>query len=227
MTGYLALVGGGEFTDGCTFDADLLEAAAAPEVLIVPTGAAYEFPGELVERGIAWFARLGVAARGLDLLRRPDASSPEVVEALRASRFTYLVGGSPMHLRSVLKDTPAWDALVAAFHDGGVLVGSDAGASVLCDPMVDPRGGAYTLGLGLIPGLAVIPGHDTWSEDAAHRTLTMSPPALVVAGIDGRTALLRDPDGTWRSEGTGEVVVFRGGVPADLGAIPGVLAPGA
>ena len=38
---------------------------------------------------------------------------PANVEAVRASRFTYLAGGSPMHLRSVLKDTPLWEALVA------------------------------------------------------------------------------------------------------------------
>ena len=35
--------------------------------------------------------------------------------------------------------------------------------------MVDPRGGALTLGLGLIGPMAVIPHHDTWSEDKANR----------------------------------------------------------
>ena len=49
----------------------------------------------------------------------------------------------------------------------------------------------------------------------------MSPAELVVVGIDERTALLRDPDGTWRAEGVGEVAVFRGGEPADLAALPG------
>lgn len=220
MTGHLALIGGSEFTDGCTFDAGLLDASGAAEVLIVPTGAAYEFPGELVERAVAWFDRLGVPARGVDLLARPQASDPAIVDVLGASRFTYLVGGSPMHLRSVLKDSPAWEALVAAYRAGGVLAGSDAGASVLCNPMVDPRGGAYTLGLGLLEGMTVIPGHDTWSEDAAHRTLKMSPPDLVVAGIDHRTALIAGPDGTWRAEGAGKVAVFHGGRPADLGALP-------
>lgn len=220
MSGHLALIGGGEFTEGCSFDAALLEASGASEVLIVPTAAAYEHPGRLVEQAASWFDRLGVAARGLDLLARPDASDPSIVEALAASRFTYLVGGSPLHLRAVLKDSPAWDALTGAWAEGGVLAGSSAGAMVLCDPMVDPRGGAFTLGLGLVPGLSVIPAHDHWSEDAAHRTRKMSPPALVLAGIDERTALVRDPQGAWRAEGAGEVVVFVGGAPATLADLP-------
>ena len=48
MSGTLALVGGGEFSEGCSFDAALLEASGASEVLVVPTGAAYEHPQRLV-----------------------------------------------------------------------------------------------------------------------------------------------------------------------------------
>lgn len=220
MAGPLALVGGGEFTDGCSFDAALVEASGADEVLIVPTAAAYEHPERLVTQAESWFDRLGVGAKGLDLLARPDSSDPDVVAALAASRFTYLVGGSPLHLRAVVKDSPAWEALVSAWEGGGVLAGSGAGAMVFCDPMVDPRGGAFTLGLGLVPGLAVVPAHDHWSPDAAHRTRQMSPPDLVLAGIDERTALIRDPDGSWRAEGAGTVEVFVGGQPADLSALP-------
>jgi cyanophycinase len=220
MSGTLALVGGGEFTDGCSFDAALVEASGAGEVLVLPTGAAYEHPQRLVDQAVGWFDRLGVKARGVDVLARPDALAAMHADAVRAARFVYLVGGSPMHLRSVLKDTPVWDALVAMWEGGGVLAGSSAGAMVLCDPMVDPRGGAYTLGLGLLPFLAVIPSHDHWSEDAAHRTLKMTPEGVVVAGIDERTALLRDPDGTWRAEGAGDVAVFVDGAPADLSALP-------
>lgn len=220
MSGSLALVGGGEFTEGCSFDAGLLAESGASEVLVLPTGAAYEHPQRLVELAAGWFDRLGVPVRGLDVLARPDALSADLAAEVAASRFTYLVGGSPMHLRSVLKDSPVWDALVAAWQAGGVLAGSSAGAMALCDPMVDPRGGAFTLGLGLLEGIAVIPAHDSWSEDAAHRTRKMSPAALVLAGIDERTALIRGADGTWRAEGAGQVVVFRGGDPADLSALP-------
>lgn len=220
MSGTLALVGGGEFTDGCSFDAGLVEVSGADEVLVLPTGAAYEHPHRLVEQAVSWFDRLGVRARGLDVLSRPDALSEENAATVRASKFTYLVGGSPMHVRSVLKDSPVWEAMVAALRSGGVLAGSSAGAMVLCDPMVDPRGGAFTLGLGLLSGLSVIPAHDSWSEDAAHRTRRMSPADLVLAGVDERTALIRGADGTWRAEGAGSVAVFRGGEPADLSALP-------
>ena len=58
------------------------------------------------------------------------------------------------------------------------------------------------------------------AEDAAHRTLRMSPPGLVLAGIDERTALIRAGDGTWRAEGAGQVVVFQGGKSTDLTALP-------
>ena len=220
MAGHLALVGGGEFDEGCTFDAGLEAASGATEVLVLPTGAAYEHPQLLVERAASWFDRLGIAVRGLDVLARPDAQSAQLAAAVAESRFTYLVGGSPMHLRSVLKDSLVWAALVAAWNDGATVAGSSAGAMVLCDPMVDPRGGAFTLGLGLLTGMAVIPAHDSWSEDAAHRTRKMSPTDLVLAGIDERTALIRDPEGTWTVEGAGQVAIFRGGDPADLSALP-------
>lgn len=91
---------------------------------------------------------------------------------------------------------------------------------MLCDPMVDPRGGAITLGLGLIEQMAVIPHHNTWSEDKAKRTLHIAPAGLPIAGIDERTALIRAPDGTWRAAGAGSVTVFVDGSPAALGVLP-------
>ena len=136
------------------------------------------------------------------------------------ARCIYLAGGSPMHLRSVLKDSPVWDALLAAWQGGASVAGSSAGAMVLCDPMVDPRGGALTLGLGLIEQLAVIPHHDTWSEDKAKRTLHIAPAGLPVVGVDERTALLRDPQGAWTVAGAGEAVVYLDATPADLSVLP-------
>ena len=139
---------------------------------------------------------------------------------MRDARFVYLSDGSPMHLRSVLLQTPLWDALVAAWQGGAVIAGSGAGATVLCDPAVDPRGGAFTLGLGLVRQLAVVARADTWSEDKLHRTLQLTPAGVPLVEVDERTALVRDGDGGWRSAGAGEVSVWVGGHQADLGALP-------
>lgn len=220
MSGMLALVGGGEWQEGCSFDADLLAASGGDEVLVLPTAAAYEHPERAVATAEAWFAGLGGRVRGLMVLSRPDALDEENAAAVRAARFIYLSGGSPMHLRSVLKESPVWDAIVAAWDDGAVLAGSSAGAMVLCDPMVDPRGGAFTVGLGLVAQLTPIPHHDHWSEEKAHRTLQLAPEGLTVVGIDERTALIRDPGGRWSAAGAGEVEVWIGGRPASLEDIP-------
>ena len=220
MSGTIALVGGAEWREGCTFDAGLLRTSGGTEVLVLPTAAAYEHPERAVEAAAKHFAAIGAEVRGLDVLRRPDAEDSANAEAVRRARFLYLSGGSVMHAVSVLKTSPVWEALLEAWQNGAVIAGSSAGAMVLTDPMVDPRGGAFTVGLGLIEQLAVIPHFDAWSDDKAKRTLDLAPRGIPIVGIHEQTALIRDPDGSWRSEGLGTVDVYVDGRPADLAALP-------
>ena len=219
--GTLALVGGAEWQDGCAFDADLLATSGGSEVLVLPTAAAYEHPDRAVETARAWFERLGATVRPLRVLARADAVDEAAAATVRHARFVYLSGGSPLHLRSVLKETPVWDALVAAWEDGAVVAGSSAGAMALCDPMVDPRGGALTVGLGLVENLAVVPHAEGDVATHHRRTLELAGDDLVVAAVAERTALLRDPDGTWRVAGAGGVSVLLGGREVGLDALPG------
>lgn len=228
MSGPLALVGGLAFTDGCSFDRGLLEASGGDEVLVLPTAAAYEHPERVVEAARAHFDGLGARTEGVMVLARPDAMDEAAAERVRVARFVYLAGGSPMHLRSVLKDSRVWEALVAAWQDGAVLAAAGGAARVLCDPMVDPRGGAFTVGLALLTNLAVVPHHNHWSEDKAHRTLLLAPDDLFVVGIDDATALVRRRAAsvaerrgyTWTAEGAGSVAVFRGRQEVGLDALP-------
>jgi cyanophycinase len=217
--GPLCLVGGAEWTDGCTFDQELWEAAGRPEVVVLPTAAAYEHPARQVEAATAWFAGFGAKVRGLMVLARPDADGEEAAAVMGDAGFVYLGSGSPLHLRSVLKDTAVWSALQRAWAGGAVIAGSSAGAMVLGDPMVDPRGGALTLGLGLIEKLALLPHYDTWSQEKAERTVELATGHLRIAAIDERTALIREPDGTWRTAGPGKVTVYVDGRPAGIEAL--------
>jgi cyanophycinase len=219
MTGTLALVGGAEWQPGCDFDAELLAASGGDEVLILPTAAAYEHPEKAVATAKKWFEGLGGKAVGLMVLGRTDAQDEANAKAVRASRFTYLAGGSAMHLRSVLKGSAVWDALLDGWKDGAVVAGSSAGAMVLTDPMVDPRGGALTVGLGMVEQLAVIPHFGNENSEKVHRSLALAAPGIPVVGVPERTALVRDPDGSWRSSGEGEVQVFVSGKPAGIDAL--------
>ncbi len=158
VAGTLALVGGGEWRDGTRdLDAQLLEASGGTEVLVLPTAAAYEHADQVVAVASAHFAKLGAEVRSLPVLHRREAESPEIAETVRDARFVYFADGSPLHLRSVLKGSALFDALLAAYRSGAVLAASGAGATVLCDPMVDPRGGAYTVGLGVVEGRRRLP----------------------------------------------------------------------
>lgn len=210
MTGTLALVGGAEWTEGCTFDRGLLEASGGSTVTVLPTAAAYENPARVFESATSWFTGLGASTEMLPVTTRAHASDAGLAAKAAAARFLYLPSGSSMHLRSVLKDTPLLGALVTAWRSGAVVAASAESAAVLCTHMVDNRGGAFTVGVGLLDSLTVVPRADTWSEDKWHRTVRLAAPDLAVVGIDERTALISGPDG-WRAEGAGGVTVWLGG----------------
>jgi cyanophycinase len=222
QAGTLALVGGGEWTAPCrALDARLLERAGGSEVVVVPTAAAFEHPERVVERATAWFEELGGTAVGLMVLNRRDAEKDANVSAVSNARFIYITDGSPLHLRSVLKGSALWDGVVRAYEHGAVLAASGAGATVLCDPMVDPRGGAYTVGLGLVQGLAVFPYHGTAADHIRERSIDLLSANAVLVGVDEHTALVRDGTNAWEVVGAGRVTVYR------KGAKPKTVKPGA
>jgi cyanophycinase len=221
IAGTLALVGGGEWLPGCDFDRELLSLSGGKEVLVLPTAAAYEHPGRAVATAEKWFAGLGGSVRGLMVLNHADACEPANAMAVRDAAFIYLSGGSPLHLLSALKGSAVLEAIEAAWHGGGVVAGSSAGAMVLCDPMIDPRGGAYTVGLGLLEQMAVVPHHDPDATTHLWRTLDLAPEGLAVIGIPEKTALVRAPGGQWRELGEGRVTVYRDGATGGIAELAG------
>lgn len=216
--GSLALVGGGEWREGADFDRRLLASSRSKEVVVLPTAAAYERPEKAVAWASSWFEELGARVRPLMVLRHEDALAPENVRVAAEADFIYIGGGSPFHLRSVLAETPLFEAIRQAWLGGAVLAASSAGAMVLCDPMVDPRGGGLGLGLGLVTPLAVVPHHGGSRDGLFWRTVELAPPEVPVVGIPERTALVRLPAGSWQAEGVAaaQLVLYLAGQPAGL-----------
>lgn len=203
MTGTLALLGGGPFSANDDLDRRLIDLSGATEVVVLPTADAFEHPSRAVEQANVWGQRLGIAVDGRLVLRRADANESSHVHAVEHARMVYLVGDSPLHLRSVLKNTSLFEALGAVIANGGVVAAVGASAACLCDPMTDPRGGAFTLGLGLVDGLALLTEAETWSPERLHRTLQLAKGFPVVVLPTG-AALLRSGS-TWEQVGAAEV----------------------
>lgn len=102
----------------------------------------------------------------------------------------------------MLKDTPLWDALRDVLTNGGLVVAAGGSAAAMCDPMVDPRGGAFTLGLGLVPNLALVTEAETWSPERLHRTRKLANTAFAV--LHTGDALVHRA-GAWETVGAVEV----------------------
>ncbi|HTX01060.1 MAG TPA: hypothetical protein VMD59_19915, partial [Acidimicrobiales bacterium] len=88
---------------------------------------------------------------------------------------------------------------------------------------VDPRGGAFSVGLGLVRGLAILPGYDALPSAQLERTLALAPAGTAVVGVPAASAVVRDPGGLWRAPETGAAapVVFVDGLAAGLAALAG------
>ena len=179
VAGVLALVGGGPFQDNDELDRRLLAEVGAELVVVLPTADAFEAPASMVAAAMSWAERLETDVEALMVLQRHDAEDAGAADVVRNARAVYLVGDSSQHLRSALKDTPVYAAVESVLAAGGLVAAVGPCASALCDPMLDQRGGAFTLGLGLVPGLAVIPGADGESEERRQRTLSLATTPLV------------------------------------------------
>jgi cyanophycinase len=205
VSGTLILQGGAPFVGNDDLDRVAL-AGCAGYVAILPTADAFEGPEKLIETGQVWAQRMGVTVRPVPVYTRADALEDHHAQVLRDAAAVYVVGDSPIHLRSTIMETPVLDALRHQ-ADEGVLVAVAGSAAALCDPMVDPRGGAYALGLGLVRGLALITESESWMKDRLQRSLELA--NTTVAEVPSGAALTL-ANGAWTTHGN---VIVHGSLP--------------
>ena len=212
MPGDIALVGGEEFRPGCEeMDREIMRAAGQQptRVVVIPT-AAVTGPAKAANDGVRHFASLGADSIPLMVLGKGEADDTEFVRALDGAGVIYFTGGSPDHLLSTLGGSRLLEAILAAVDNGAVLAGSSAGAMVMGSRMRPPSGGEWVEGLGVVPGVAVLPHHERRDPADTSNQLSGQVPELTVLGIDARAGCLGRP-GNWRVVGSGNVTVYRGG----------------
>lgn len=209
------LVGGDELKPGNEPQDRVLVGAALAHggpAFVLATAAAPYRPDLAVRNARSWFGRLGLEVEELPVLDREAARSAEVADRAAAGSFFYLVGGDPSLVLEVLRDTPVWRAIVGAWRGGAALAGSSAGAMAMAEHVLLPggRGRAATPGLGLVPGIAVIPHLDTFGATWRGAGIEGLPAAALLAGIGERAAAVWH-GGAWTAMGGGAVTLLGGG----------------
>jgi len=214
-TGFLALVGGDEFKPGNeAHDRILVEHRGGGPAYVVPTAAARQRPDLAVATAQQWFKGLGLDVVELPVRKRSDATSATNVELAERGGLFYLTGGDPGLVVDVLRQSPVWRAIAAAWQQGAALAGSSAGAMALAEWTLIRRafpGHAvrrYKPALGLVPRVAVAPHFETFGHRWVDSVLAEPPTEdVLIVGIDERSAALWDGRG-WTSFGPGRVTVL-------------------
>ena len=190
------LQGGAPFVGNDDLDRRLVQGLRGP-IAVLPTADAFEGPEKMIEAARAWSERLGVKVQAVEVYSRAAAMEQAHADALRNAAAVWVVGDSPIHLRSCIMGTPVLDAL-AWQAVNGLLVAVAGSAAAMCDPMVDPRGGAYALGLGLVTKLALIAESEQWPKDRLSRSLDLA--NTTVVEVPTGSALERS-SGEWKMHG--------------------------
>jgi cyanophycinase len=204
---------------------------AVPQVVLVPTAVARHRPDLAVAHGERAFheaaGRAGVKIRvtAARLLERADADNPgrAVIEQLGGADLVHLPGGDPDLIPAVLRGTPAWAAILRAHARGACVAGASAGAMALAERLWTRQGPVD--GLGLVPGIAVLPHfaserlgawHTVVDGDGAGggRGVIGATPMLAWLGLDEQTLVIGRPGGTWTVAGRGRAHLVPAGTPS-------------
>jgi len=184
-----------------------LHLLADADIVVVPTAAAFTGITEAALAVAIALSDLDVRVEALMVSDRASANEAYFTRRVTESDLVVLCDGSPLHARSVWRDTTFGEAVRASKRI--VAVGSVA--SVLGDVMIDPRGGAPTTGLGYRAGVAIaVPVSD--EQMTRTRSLLGADVALVVLGPMG---VVRHDGTEWRVE-SGDVDVTRGADDVEL-----------
>lgn len=196
--GWLALVGGGEFTFEETLDADAAWLEKTPPHLadraigFLPAASGSVDYGSHFARYMEEVFEREVVT--LPVYRPRDGRRGKNLERIEECAAVYLGGGVADHLLDALADSPAAEALVAKLASGGVVVAIAAAAQALGVAARSIRPGETVAGLGWLPGGVVEPNFDA-DHDRRLRRLLQAPGATWGLGLAAGSCLLLGPEG--------------------------------
>jgi cyanophycinase len=217
VAGPVALLGSGEFLPGMeALDRRLLDGRAS-RVVHLPTAAGQESGRRLRHwRDLAhrhFTERLGVVVETLDVLDPQSANDRDHADRIQSAGLIYFSGGNPGYLAAALRGTWVLESIRQAWFAGAALAGCSAGAAALTSLAPDVRSGdGESAGLGVVPGLAIIPHYDAiLRRRSLARLFAAAPDGVATIGVDEHTAIVSDDLEHWEVYGIGRAVLVANG----------------
>jgi cyanophycinase len=218
--GYLVIIGGAEDKEGeCVILRQAHEMLGDNGRLVVLTTASQEgvATGEEYRRV---FERLGVKHIDvLDVNTRQEANDPAICDLLMRARCVFFTGGDQLRITSILGGTHCHRAIKAVYDNGGCIMGTSAGASVMSATMIvkgEDNEPSRKCTLKMAPGLdlfegAIIDQHfDQRGRFGRLLTGVTENPGVLGIGIDEDTAVKLYPDGHFEVIGNNAVIIIDG-----------------
>jgi cyanophycinase len=220
--GTLLIVGGHEDKKGDKLILCELVRLSSSAPLVVATLASRDAAAELWENYRRIFTDLGAEQIAhLDIESRGEAGNAARLEVVARAGAIFFTGGDQLQLTSQLGGTPLCDHIQAFYYErGGVIAGTSAGASVMCETMLVSGNGDETHKIGdtlrMAPGLGfvkdmIIDQHFAERGRIGRLLAAVAQnPRLLGVGIDEDTAIVIEGEESFRVLGSGAVYVIDG-----------------
>jgi cyanophycinase len=155
----------------------------------------------------------------MDIRTRTETSSEEKLRLLDGATGVFFTGGDQLRITSQMGDTPVMSRILDIYRKGGVIAGTSAGASAMCETMLvkGTSRESYRIGdLYMAPGLGLIQDviiDQHFAERGRMGRLlgaVAQNPRMLGIGIDEDTAISVENGEEFRVLGSGAVSVVDG-----------------
>jgi cyanophycinase-like exopeptidase len=203
-SGWLTLIGGGEFSYGETEDADRawIERTPPGPIGFIPAAAgSNDYPRHFADYLKDFDRELEI----IPIYRSRDGRRGRNSERIRDVAAVYLGGGVTDHLLEAIEDTPAAEALVRKIMDGGIVVAIAAAAQCAGRLARSIFRGDLIPGFGWLPEGVVEPNFDP-GHDRRLRKMLAGTGVRFGLGIPAGSAVLLGPGGALEMVGSAFVI---------------------
>jgi cyanophycinase len=219
--GNLVIIGGAEDKYGeSKILEEVVDIIGGEDARIGIITTATQHPEEVGEDYRDVFLRLGVKDTDiLNINTRDEANMEEYVRRINDVSGFFFTGGDQLRITSILGGTRVYEALHDSFNKGTAVIGTSAGASVMCSTMIvegNSNDAARKCTLKMAPGLRLLEGviidqhFDQRGRLGRLLCGIAENPGILGVGIDEDTAIRVYPDEYFEVIGNNAVTVVDG-----------------